>query len=245
MTEQGKTVKVSRRTVDAAIAEALSQLGLTRDEVEVEVIKQGGRSLLGLLGGPAVVRVTAKGGLVAPVIEAPAAPVVSGEARVTSTASTQDEVARLGIETLQTLLGDMGIRAQVARESTPLKSQTGADSVLLNVSGDDLGVLIGRRGETLRDLQFITSLIISRRIQRWPSVVVDVEHYRFHRERNLVNLAQRMADKARATAEPVPLEPMPPHERRIVHLALRDDPDVMTESFGKADERKVVIMRRK
>jgi spoIIIJ-associated protein len=127
-------------------------------------------------------------------------------------------------------------------ESSTLESQTDSDSVLLNVSGDDLGVLIGRRGETLRDLQFLTCLIISRHVQRWPNLIVDVEHYKARREKSLTELARRMADRVRITGQSMPLEPMPPHERRIVHLALRDDPDVFTESIGQDERRKVVIM---
>ena len=113
--------------------------------------------------------------------------------------------------------------------------------MLLNISGDDLALLIGRRGETLRDLQFLTCLIVSRQTQHWPNVVVDVEHYRARRERTLGDLARRMADRVRRTAEPMALEPMPPNERRIVHLALSEASDVFTESTGEADKRKVVI----
>jgi spoIIIJ-associated protein len=114
----------------------------------------------------------------------------------------------------------------------------------VNIKGDDLGLLIGRRGETLRDLQFITRLIVSRKVGHWPNIVVDVQQYRQHREQALMQLAHRMADKVRLTRQPVPLEPMPPNERRIVHLALRDDPYVTTESTGEGEARKVVLMPR-
>lgn len=235
MEEKNRSIEVSARSVDDAISEALQQLGLSRDEVEVEVIKQGSRGLLGLLSEDAVVRVTAKVPDVAPVEEA-APP---------SAAVEQDEIARLGIEALQNLVNYMGLRAHVTRESTLLQSQTGSASVLLNVSGEDLGVLIGRRGETLRDLQFLTCLIISRHIQRWPNLIVDVEHYKSRREKSLIDLARRMADRVRTTSQSMSLEPMPPHERRIIHLALRDDPDVFTESVGQDAKRKVVIMPKK
>jgi spoIIIJ-associated protein len=106
-------------------------------------------------------------------------------------------------------------------------------------------VLIGRQGDTLRDLQFVTSLIVSRQTQRWPNLIVDVEHYKSRRQKSLVDLAKRMADRVRISGQPISLEPMPPHERRFVHLALRDDPDVLTESTGQDEKRKVVIMPRK
>lgn len=235
MDERGKTVEASARSVDEAILQALQQLGLSRDEVEIEVIKQGSRGLLGLLSEMAMVRVTAKVAPPAPVEEAP----------TPSPDEDQDEIARLGIEVLQNLLSYMGIQARVTREGTPLKSQTGAGSVLLNISGEGLGLLVGRRGETLRSLQFLTCLLISRRAQRWPSVVVDVEHYKGRRENLLIGLARRMADRVRITAQPVSLEPMPSHERRIVHLALRDNPDVFTESDGQDEKRRVVIRPKK
>jgi len=235
MDERNRSIEVSARSVDDAISEALQQLGLSRDKVEIEVIKQGSRGLLGLLSEDAVVRVTAKVPDMAPVEEA-APP---------SAAVEQDEIAQLGIEALQNLVNYMGLRAHVTRESTLLQSQTGSASVLLNVSGEDLGVLIGRRGETLRDLQFLTCLIISRHIQRWPNLTVDVEHYKSRREKSLIDLARRMADRVRTTSQSMSLEPMPPHERRIIHLALRDDPDVFTESVGQDAKRKVVIIPKK
>jgi spoIIIJ-associated protein len=212
--------------------------------------------LLGLLREDAVVRVTAKAPVpvsvsveeapalpVAADEEAPAPPVAADEeAPAPPVAADEEEIARLGIEVLQNLVDHMGLRARVAKESTPLGSQTDSDSVLLNVSGEDLGVLIGRRGETLRDLQFLTCLIISRNIQRWPNLIVDVEHYKARREKSLTDLARRMADRVRISGQSMALEPMPPHERRIVHLALRDDPEVFTESIGQDERRKVVIM---
>ena len=112
----------------------------------------------------------------------------------------------------------------------------------LNIVGDDLGMLIGRRGETLRDLQFIARLIISRKLGVWPNLVVDVEGYKARREVTLRSLAQRMSDQVRRTGSPVTLEPMPAHERRIVHLTLRDDTNVYTESVGEGERRKVQIL---
>jgi spoIIIJ-associated protein len=244
------------------VQQALQRLGLSLDEVEVEVIKQGSRGLLGLLSEEALVRVTPMSHAESdaqlrqldkapepenqaeePESEAPELEEREEEEQppAASVAADQDQVAQQGAEALQKLLDYMGVPGRVSKEPMPLKSQGGAPSTLLNISGDDLGLLIGRRGETLRDLQFLTSLIVSRNSQRWPGLSVDVEHYKARREKSLIELARRMADRVRTTRQPVPLEPMPPFERRIVHLALRDDPDVRTESMGLDEKRKVVI----
>jgi len=260
MTERGESIEVSAGTVDDAVAEALRQLGLSREKVEVDIVKEGGRSLLGLLREQAVVRVTVKSRParekkapwwrgrekktpppLAREKEASTPLVREEETPASPSADDSNQTARLGMETLQDLMRHMGVRGRVTQETLPLRSQTRDNSVLLNISGDDLALLIGRRGETLRDLQFLTCLIVSRRVQHWPNVVVDIEHYRARRETNLENLARRMADRVRETAEPMALEPMPPNERRIVHMALSDASDVFTESSGEADKRKVVI----
>jgi spoIIIJ-associated protein len=225
---------------------------LSRDQVEIEIIRPGSRGLLGLLGEEAVVRVSAIAAPPASVEEAVTTPPVPAEAAVIPPAAEEapmpapavapDEVARLGTEVLQDLLNHMGLQARVTREAALVEDDAEPGAVLLNINGADLGVLIGRQGETLRDLQFLTCLIISRHTQRWPNVIVDVEHYKSRRQKSLVDLAKRMAERVRITAQPVSLEPMPPHERRIVHLALREDPDVFTESMGQDEKRKVVIM---
>jgi spoIIIJ-associated protein len=143
------------------------------------------------------------------------------------------------------LLDKIGLMAavEVVDRGGELDEASGEVSpLLLNVVGDDLGGLIGRRGETLRDLQFMTRLITSRRIGTWPNLVVDVEGYKARREESLRSLAKRVADQVRESGQSMVLEPMPAHERRIIHLALRDDPDVYTESTGKDERRKVQIL---
>jgi spoIIIJ-associated protein len=272
-----RSVQVSARTVDEATAKALRELSLTRDAVDVEVIRAGSRGLLGLLGEEAVVRVTARaatarpGGAARPTYSiasgdnradvgtppaysvsspvrheaGPIADEVEGEKEPEAAdrdSDTADDLARKSAEALQGLLDHMGLRARVTQEQPPEEGGIGADAVMLNISGSDMGVLIGRQGETLRDLQFMTALIVSRHSQRWPNLVVDVEHYKARRQQALMDLARRMADRVRASGESVSLEPMPAGERRIVHLALKDDPDVFTESTGFEDKRRVVIM---
>jgi spoIIIJ-associated protein len=118
------------------------------------------------------------------------------------------------------------------------------DTITLHVEGADeeaMSLMIGRRGETLRSLQFMVNLLVSRHVQKWPQVVVDVGNYRQRRQESLEGLARRMADRVRQTGRPLMLEPMGAYERRIVHLTLRSDATVYTESTGEGQNRKIVI----
>ncbi|MCL4541075.1 MAG: KH domain-containing protein, partial [Chloroflexi bacterium] len=114
----------------------------------------------------------------------------------------------------------------------------------LNIHGDDMGMLIGRHGETLESLQFLCNLIVSRKMGHWTHVTIDVEEYRLRREQKLRQIAARTAERVRRTRQAVTLEPMPANERRIVHLALQGDRYVSTHSIGEGDNRKVVISPR-
>ena len=155
------------------------------------------------------------------------------------------ELEDLAGDVVATLLDKMGVLAavEVVDHGGQIDDDSGDVSpLMLNLVGDDLGVLIGRRGETLRDLQFIARLIISRKLKVWPNMVLDVEGYKARRVKHLEALAHRMADQVRRTGQRVTLEPMPAHERRIVHISLRDDADVYTESVGQDDKRKVQIL---
>jgi len=260
----GKSLEVRAKSVDLAIEQGLHELGIRRDEAEITVLREGSRGLLGIGAEDAVVRITVK----APPTSAPApeaepqppAPVKAAEQPSPHPAvpggeeDEEGEPAVLGVEeraqvreiarrALQGLLDHMGIAAHVeAAEQGWQSANAPEDAIVLNVTGADLGALIGRRGETLDDIQFITRLMVSREIQKWPNIVVDVEYYKARREKLLTDLARRMAERVRATQEPVALEPMPASERRIVHLALRDAPGVYTESSGEGQKRKVVIL---
>ncbi len=145
-----------------------------------------------------------------------------------------DPGAEVGVEVLRRLLDLLGLEGDVGCERV-------ADSVVLNIEGDDLGVLIGRRGMTLSALQHIVRLMIASRESEWPALTVDVCGYKRRRHAALQELARKMADQAKYRRRPMALEPMPPDERRVVHLALANHPDVYTESVGEEIERKVVI----
>ena len=241
-----RSVEGRGKTVDDAILDAMTKLGASREALEIEVITEGSRGVFGIGAEDARVRAYLKG--MRPV--APAAAPAKPPKQVPKPASPEPEIpagasdAEVGRIVLTTLLSKMGFNATVdVGQAEPADGEEVAPAIL-DIKGADMGLLIGRRGETLRDLQFITRLIVSRKVGHWPNLVVDVEGYRQHREQALIQLARRMADKVRLTHQPVPLEPMPPNERRIVHLTLRDDPYVMTESTGEGDARKVVIMPR-
>lgn len=166
----------------------------------------------------------------------------TGEELPTRLPGPDDDEARVATETLQELLSKMNIDAQVAAYYVEAADDNEEGPLVLQVSGRDLGMLIGRRGETLAALQYITRLIVSRDLQRRANLVVDVERYKSRRERRLRSLALRMAKQATQRGRTVTLEPMAAYERRIVHLALRDRTDVYTQSVGEGDERKVTIV---
>jgi len=143
-----------------------------------------------------------------------------------------------GVRILTRLLDLLGLEGDVICDRTE-------DSIVLNIEGDDLGVLIGRRGLTLSALQYIVRLMIASGEGEWPAVSVDVCGYKRRRHVALEELARKLADQAKYRHRPVTLEPMPPDERRVVHLALANNPDVYTESIGEDNERKVVIHPKK
>ena len=154
------------------------------------------------------------------------------------------EDAKVGSETLQELLNYLQVEAKVVAKAAQAEDDE-PQHWTLEIQGRDLGALIGRRGETLAALQYITRLIASRDLERRAHIVIDVEGYKSRRESMLRRLAKRMAEQAVQRGRTVSLEPMPPHERRIIHLALRDNPEVTTESVGEGDRRKVTIVPRR
>jgi spoIIIJ-associated protein len=222
-----KSIEISARTVAEAIQLALAQLAKDRDEVAIEVLEAGGEE------EEALVRVT--------VVDDDEPAQASQEQPAGST-----DVEKIARGILEDLLERMDIHAYVTavRSSVPDQRGEPEETLTLHVEGADedaMGLLIGRRGETLRSLQFMVNLLVSRKVQKWPQVVVDVGNYRQRRQESLEGLARRMAERVRQSGRPLTLEPMGAYERRIVHLALRSDPTVYTESSGEGDNRKVVI----
>jgi spoIIIJ-associated protein len=167
------------------------------------------------------------------------------EAGVAAAEMTDEEVGAVAAELLQGMLDRMDVRTTVQVVAYSGVLDDGQDAPLvLNIAGEDLGILIGRRAETLAALQYLTRLMVNHRVHRWINLIVDVEGYKARREEQLVRLAERMAERAVSTGRVVALEAMPPRERRIVHITLRHHPQVSTQSVGEGEQRKVTIVPR-
>ena len=203
-----KVIEKTGKTVEEAINNSLSELNLTRDKVDIEVLDEGSKGLFGLLGSRlAKVKVTVK-----------------------------DDYALEAKSFLREILDSMDIKAEINVEDTE-------NGLKINMTGPDMGILIGYRGETLDALQYLISLVInkSKTSTEYKRVILDTENYRQKREETLIKLANRIAIKARNQKRNVVLEPMNPYERRIIHSALQDNPYVTTRSEGEEPYRKVVV----
>jgi len=238
-------VEESGKTVDEAIEKALEKLGLDETEVEVEVLSVGRSGILGIGGDRARVLVRPKGGVAAPA-QGAAAPGPGATSPAPGAAVLTEEDLETAVGVLKRLLELMNVDAsvQVRAPETP-GDGLGLVRAVLDVSGEDLGILIGRRGDTLSSLQFLVNLVVSRKLKARTAFGIDVEGYRRRREESLKGLALRMADRVKSTGQSITLEPMPPNERRIVHLALANDPNVITVSIGEGESRKVAITPRR
>ena len=181
-----------------------------------------------------------------PATAEPVASQVEESAAAPSEDATGDEneaaMAALAVELLSETVHRMGFEAEVVASWQEPDADNDERYLLLNLHGRDLGALIGRRGDTLGNLQYLLRLMVNQRLHQWKNIVVDVEQYRQHRAEHLMQLALRSADQVAKTGRPLSLEPMPPNERRIVHLALRDHPNVFTESSGEGERRKIQIL---
>jgi spoIIIJ-associated protein len=219
-----ESLEVSAKTVEEAIERGLQQLGLTRDQVETAVLNKGKSGFLGIGAEEAVVRLTP---LALP--------------------SQESNLPAAAKEALEEILKRMKLKAHVELRSDVEQDEAESDipPIALEVDGEDLGILIGRRGETLAALQYIMRLIVAHQQKARVPLTVDVEGYKQRRYGSLRELALRLAQKAVSTRQSMTLEPMPADERRIVHLALSVNPDVVTQSVGEGELRKVVIMPRK
>jgi spoIIIJ-associated protein len=215
-----KELEISAKTVDEATRVALAQLGVTRDDVEIAIIKKGKSGVLGVGAEEARIKVTLL------------------EDEENDGLVDDAETARAILNHVLTSMG-MHATIDVSRSSDP------DVPITLNIEGDDLGVLIGRRGQALSALQYIVRLIVAERLKKWISINVDVDWYKKRHYESLKKLAFRLAEQVGKRKRPVTMEPMPPDERRIIHVALANHPDVKTESTGEGDGRRVVIQTRR
>lgn len=293
-----RTVRVTGKTVEEAVAEGLAQLGITRAEAIVHVVEEPSGGLFGLLRRKqAVVDVSAEDSredlekaVRQLVSEAAAVPAETAEAEEASEAAEPAEAkepeeteaeeavpaeaeteapAEETAEEAKNEEADEEAPAK-AREERPFSSEeqnetaeeakkflagvfkgmdldvtmekmVNEERILLNLRGKGLGILIGKHGQTLNALQYLTNLAAGRLYHHRYFIMLDVENYRSRREQTLTALAKRLAEKAKRTGESVELEPMEPGERRIIHLALQADPDIVTDSEGEGSGRHVVI----
>jgi spoIIIJ-associated protein len=246
------SIQISAPSVEEAIAQGLARLGLSRENVEIEIVDQGSKGILGIGARDATVHISPKQqpapfepqGAEPLAVAEPAAEAEEPVELVSETAEhpwSSDQVADVARQTISELLGKMGIDCQVnVRREAAAEDEPAP--LILDIEGDDVEALIGRQGEVLNALQYITRLIVSREVEHWVNLVVDVERYKERRARSLKQLASRIAERVARTRQPVALEPMPPNERRTIHIALRDHPSVTTQSVGKGDRRKVTII---
>jgi spoIIIJ-associated protein len=281
---KGRSVVASGKTVKDAIANGLAMLGVRQDQVDMEILTEGSRGVLGFGAENAQVKLTVK--LPAPV-ESPASaperqpkppsvepravverqprprtgepkpaverhaqpspgepkPVLSKAAEEIKPGTDTALLEETGKDVLSELLNLMGIRAVVeSRLGYELAEEGQPPPIVLNIMGDDLGILIGRRGETLRALQYLVRLMVSHRLKQWTNMIVDVESYLTRRRGALENLALRVAERVERSGHAQALEPMPAYERRLIHIALRNHPKVTTHSVGEGEKRKVMII---
>ena len=262
------TLEIIAPTVEEALAQGLAQLGLPAEAVSMEVLDAGSKGLFGLGGRQVRVRLTVKSDeeITSPEPTPPVSkpdqkpafvpPPPSGEvskkepkpvpgqpapSSVSEEMPETDDLLNLAEETVSKLLYHMKLEAQVSAhyEETDREDRR---TIHVDVRGDDLSILIGRRSETLNAFQYVASLMVGKEVQQWVQLVVDVEGYRSRRERQLRQMARRMAEQVVKTGRRQVLEPMSANERRIIHLELREHPAVTTESVGEEPYRKVTII---
>jgi len=243
-----RSVEISSDNIEDAIEAGLQELQVARESVIVEVLEEPNRGLLGLGAKQALVRLTTAARPLSQVASKLNDEESDGVLYVPKVSvapeNTLDDELKIGRDTLQKLLEMMDYAdAKVVVEVTD-HGNGEEKSYVLQINGDNLRALIGRRGDTIDALQYILRLIASRDLQRRANFVIDVGGYRTSRALKLYQLANRMANQAVERRRTVKLEPMPSHERRVIHMALRNRGDVTTTSVGEGRFRKVTIIPR-
>lgn len=269
-----RTVRITAKTIEAAVAEGLEKLGISREEAVVHVVEQPSSGLFGLIHKKmAVVDISAPDEEaeedtveeVSPAEEAPAAEIPAEEAKEETPAEElkaeeaapeaeeapaeekkaereeptfDPEEQKKVAEEAKTFLA--GVFASMHLAVT-MECRMTEERIMINLVGDGLGILIGKHGQTLDALQYLTNLAAGKSFRHHYFILLDVENYRERRQDTLEALARRLAGKVKRTGEEIRLEPMAAGERRIIHLALQDDHAVSTDSEGEAPYRYVVI----
>lgn len=284
MTEQKFYVDITAANVEDAIDQGLEALGLTRAQVDVEILEHPRPKILGFGGRDALVRIKKQGYEVPseqvekpaekPAVSktsqpAPAAPPAVQQPTKTTPVvpqlqaektgkpepqksptpdeniSDDEQVIQTAIEVVSELLEKMRVQAEVSAHFVAPEDEFDEKLLWVDVEGKDLSILIGRRSETLNALQYIASLILNKQLGRMVPFMIDVQGYRNRRTQQIRQLALRMADQCVKSGRRQMLEPMSAHERRIVHLTLREHKQVYTQSVGEGESRKVTILPKK
>jgi spoIIIJ-associated protein len=219
------------KNTEEAIENASRELGLSRDQMEIEVLEPGSAGIFGLVGGrKARIRVSKK-------IQPPPS---QGEAlQPQAFAEEVSGGASLAKSSLEKILSLIPV------EGVTVTSQQSNSVITLTIAGDSSGLLIGRRGKTLDALQFIVNRIVNKVFDEKYQVIVDSENYRQRHRDTIVDMAFKLRDKAKKSKRPVSTTPLSPFDRRLVHMALRDDEEIETKSRGEGTLKKVVIIPRK
>lgn len=266
--KQKLTLEVIAPTVEEAIDKGLEELGLERDEVEVEILDEGKRNLFRFAARQARIKLTVKQSVMNRPTPVSSHPVADDEGEdfidfgenvesddifdieMIDQSFAQRQTIDHSIDgmteqeailaTVERILNLMGTEANVKVENK-ISEEDQREFYTVDIQGDDLSYLIGRRSETLNSIQYMVSLIISHQFNRWIPIQVDIQNYRRRRENELQKIARRMADQVVSTGRKQTLEPMPANERRIIHIELRKRDDVYTESVGEEPYRKVHI----
>ena len=205
------------KTTEEAIENAHRHLNFSEDEMEIEILEPGSAGIFGLVGGrKAKVKIT-----------------ITKEESKSALENSGLEIAREALENILSL---------IPMEEVTVRAQNTDGTIALDIEGDKSGILIGRKGRTLDALQFIVNKIVNKTLQKRVQVVVDSENYRQRRKEFLVQMAWKMGDKAKKTMKSVSTNLLNPHERRIVHMALRDDERLETRSRGEGLLKKVIII---
>ena len=211
-------IEISAKTVEDAVTQALIKLETTSDKIEYEVIEKGSAGLFGIGRKPAVIKAWMK------------------EEEIPVQVQSQVPVTKTPEDFLQQVCKAMGIDVTV-----DCKVNEEEKVMDINLIGEDMGILIGKRGQTLDSLQYLTGLIVNKNEEEYIRVKLDTENYRERRKETLENLARNIAFKVKKTKRPVSLEPMNPYERRVIHSALQNDKYVVTRSEGEEPFRHIVI----
>ena len=279
--KKGQSYEYTAKTVEAAVDEGLRDMGVSRDQIDIEVVQEGSRGILGIGATDAVVSLSRKASSAPTKVqpqEATALPAAAGvdavaepeesadadgaspAAEISPTADDEPssiqaddslseidededdaELEDIAFDLLSQMLQHLDIEAEI--ELSWLEDEEDGDRPLnLNVVGDDLGILIGRNGETLASIQYLIRLMVNQELHSWKNIVIDIDSYKQRRAEQLDQMAQRLAEQVVASGRPASLEPMPASERRLVHMALRNHQQVYTASTGEDQRRKVQIL---